>query len=114
MKVVFEKSLAEHTVPKDWKTANVTPIFKGGDRKKPSNYRSISLTSISCKIFEHIISSSILGHLGSQNLLAKEQHGFRIGRSCEAQLTLFVHDILAAGDRHSSRRHIFRLQKGTR
>ena len=69
--------------------------------EKPSNCRPISLTSISCKILEHIIFSSIMGHLDSQNLLAKEQHGFRKGRSCETQLTLFVHDILAAGDRHA-------------
>ena len=64
------------------------------------NYRPISLTSNSCKILKHIIFSSIIGHLESQDLLAKEQNGFRNGRSCETQLTLFVHDIFAAGDRH--------------
>ena len=100
LKIVFEKSLTEHVVPTDWKTANVTPIFKRGDREIPSNYRPISLTSISCKALEHIIVSSIMGHLDSQHLLAKEQHGFRKGRSCETQLALFVHDILDSGDRH--------------
>ena len=89
LKIVFKQSLAEHTVPKAWKAANVTPIFKGGDREKSSNYRPISLTSISCKILEHIILRSIMGHLGSQYLLAKEQHVFRKGRSCETKLILY-------------------------
>ena len=98
LQVVFNKSLTESKVPKDWKVANITPIFKSGDRESPCNYRPISLTSISCKVLEHIIVSSVMRHLDGQNLLIASQHGFRKGRSCETQLALFTHDILVSGE----------------
>jgi hypothetical protein len=98
LQIVFNKSVSEHTVPRVWRVANVTPIFKNGDKEQPSNYRPISLTSIACKFLEHIIVSSIMKHLDSQDLLNKFQHGFRKGRSCETQLALFTHDILLSGD----------------
>ena len=32
----------------DWKKALACPIFKKGDRKDPSNYQPVSLTSVCC------------------------------------------------------------------
>ena len=49
--LIFKASLHQHRL----ETARVTPVFKKGSRKNPANYRPISLTSIPCKIFEHII-----------------------------------------------------------
>jgi hypothetical protein len=36
---IFQTSLDEGTVPKDWRKANIVPIFKKGDKSKPANYR---------------------------------------------------------------------------
>jgi hypothetical protein len=44
----------------DWKLANVSPIFKKGDKSKPANYRPVSLTSVCCKVIEHIIHSHLM------------------------------------------------------
>ena len=46
----------------------------------------LSLTCITCKLFEHIICKHILAHLKDHNILTDLQHGFRSGRSCETQL----------------------------
>ena len=46
----------------------------------------MSLTSVPCKILEHIITSAIAHHLETNNILCPEQHGFRKSRSCETQL----------------------------
>ena len=47
----------------DWLLANIAPVFKKGSRSDPANYRPISLTSVSCKIMEHVLYSQIMNHL---------------------------------------------------
>ncbi len=96
---IFTKSLTESQLPSDWLKANISPVFKKGDRSDTSNYRPISLTCISCKIFEHILHSHIMKHLDDQNILNNLQHGFRARRSCETQLTLTLHDLTHAIDK---------------
>ena len=57
LKLMFRKSLDEEVLPEDWKLANVTAIFKNGDKKKTKkkinnkktkqkteNYRPISMS----------------------------------------------------------------------
>ena len=90
--LLYRASISQGTVPLDWKLANVVPIFKKGSKSCPSNYRPVSLTSICCKILEHIIYSSIWHHLEEHNIICNEQHGFRAGHSCETQLLITIHD----------------------
>jgi hypothetical protein len=86
LELIFKASLATGTVPNDWKQANITPVFKKGERFKPSNYRPVSLTCICSKLLEHIVVSNMMSHFDSHNILADCQHGFRSKRSCETQL----------------------------
>ena len=53
--MIFQASLDQGKIPTAWKQAYISPIFKKGDRHKPSNYRPVSLTSVCCKILEHIV-----------------------------------------------------------
>jgi len=46
LEVLFNKSLTTAQVPSEWRTANVTPIFKKGTKGDPGNYRPVSLTSV--------------------------------------------------------------------
>ena len=59
---IYKKSLREGRLPEEWLSANVTAIFKKGARHEASNYRPISLTSVTCKIFEHVLFSQIMRH----------------------------------------------------
>jgi len=43
--MIFRKSLNTGCVPRDWRSANVTPLFKKGSRHEASNYRPVSLTT---------------------------------------------------------------------
>ena len=98
LKLIFERSLNTGDVPYDWRIANVTPIYKKGERCDPQNYRPISLTSICCKILEHIISSHLMKHLENNNLLYEYQHDLRHNRSCETQLVSFINDLAKSYD----------------
>ena len=58
---IFRRTLEEGKIPSDWKEAAVTPVYKKGSRKDPSNYRPISLTSTCCKVMERLIRKSVSG-----------------------------------------------------
>ena len=91
---LFHRSLASGHVPLDWKHANVTPVFKKGQKYLCSNYRPISLTSVISKVMEHIVCSSLMNHAEYHNILYPLQHGFRPGRSCETQLLKMVNEVV--------------------
>ena len=92
--VLFQKSLDTGELPKDWTDANITPVFKKGDRHAAENYRPVSLTSVLSKTLEHIVCSELHNHFEKNNVLTDVNHGFRKGFSCETQL-LITSDELA-------------------
>jgi len=84
--LIFSKSYSTGTLPSDWKTAQVVPIFKKGSRTDAANYRPISLTSIPCKIMESMIKDKMQQFLDKNNSITEAQHGFVSGRSCLTNL----------------------------
>ena len=83
LRFIFEQSLLTGDLPIDWTRANVAPVFKKGSKLQAVNYRPVSLTCITCKLFEHIICRHVLDHLEQHKILTDLQHGFISGRSCE-------------------------------
>ena len=100
LQVIYSQSLDHGTLPHDWLSANITPVFKKGNRNTPANYRPISLTSISCKVMEHIIFHHIMSHFDSSNILNPLQHGFRPNHSCQTQLVDLIEDIQRSTNDH--------------
>ena len=92
---IFQLSIDTGTLPKDWRSANIAPIFKKGNVHLPENYRPVSLTCVTCKLLEHIICRHMLNHLEKNNILTNLNHGFRSGYSCETQLITTIQDILS-------------------
>ena len=88
--MLFRKSLDTGCVPQDWRTANITPLFKKGKRSHVENYRPVSLTSQICKIVESVIRDELVSHLDKHNLIKDSQHGFRKGYSCASNLLSFL------------------------
>ena len=82
--LLFQASLNQWNTPTTWRKALVVQIFRKGSKSDASNYRPISLTSVLCKLCEHILHSTILTHLASHKILSDAQHGFR-KRSCDTQ-----------------------------
>lgn len=74
----------------------VVPVRKSGGKTKTSKYRPISLTSTTCKIFEHVIYSNIMRHLEKHTIIDDVQHDSRSGASCSTLLVQFYNDLLLA------------------
>ena len=101
LKLLFAKSISEGSVPKIWKDANITPIFKKRSRLQAVNYRPVSLTSIICKLLEGIIRDVFMSFLVKNGLISKDQHGFVEKKACVTNLleTLdFITSRLADGE----------------
>jgi len=72
LSIIHEQSWLTGEVPDDWRIANVTPIYKKGQKEDPRSYRPVSLTSVLGKIMEQFILSVLTGHV-------KDNQGIRPG-----------------------------------
>ena len=98
--IIFNACFSSAILPNKWKTANIVPVFKKGDKSSVTNYRPISLTSLPMKIFEYCIRDLLLEKCDL--LIRDSQHGFRKNRSCLTQLIPYV-DKLAVALNNKSR-----------
>ena len=86
---IINSSLREGKVPKEWKRANIVPIYKSGNKVEPLNYRPVSLTSIVGKLCEIIIKERWVNYLVKEKIITKKQFGLKKGRSCVTNLLSF-------------------------
>ena len=84
--MLFNCSLSLGKLPCEWKNANVSPIFKKGDKELVCNNRPISLTCLLVKVLERLVATHLSFFINSRNLLSDHQFGFRTGSSCTSQL----------------------------
>ena len=98
LKMIFDNIIRTGIFPDQWKEANVTPVHKKKDKQLVANYRPISLLPILAKVFERIVFKNLYNHLLSNNLITKNQSGFRPGDSGTNQLLSLVDDIHKAFD----------------
>ena len=98
--LLYNKTVEHGILPKEWKMAYVSPIYKKGQRNHAENYRPISLTSILCKVIESFVRETVLIHLLNKKLLSTRQYGFISGRSTTIQLLNYLdkcREIIAEG-----------------
>ncbi|KAI3359405.1 hypothetical protein L3Q82_002908 [Scortum barcoo] len=72
------------TVPLEWQTGVVVPLFKKGDRRVCSNYRGITLLSLPGKVYARVLERRIRPIVDPW--IQEEQCGFRPGRGTLDQL----------------------------
>ncbi|KAK4813509.1 hypothetical protein QYF61_009235 [Mycteria americana] len=87
LSILYQQSWLTREVPVDWKLANVTPIYKKGQKEDPGNYCPVSLTSVPGKVMEQIILGAITRHVQDNQVIRPSQHEFMKGRSC---LTILI------------------------
>lgn len=100
--LLFNRLMEKNIVPTDWKEANITPIFKKGEKSNVENYRPVSLTVLFGKVMEKIIKEHIEKFILTAKLIKVSQHGFMKGRSCMSNLLLFQNSVINMIDEGSS------------
>ena len=88
---IINYSLCIGALPREWKLANVLPIFKKGDVNDVINYRPISLLSLVEKVVERVVCNKFYPFV--ENRIYHLQHGFMKGCSTVTQLLAIVHQL---------------------
>jgi len=91
---LFRRSLNSGQICSIFKEAIITPLYKGGDRAKPGNYRPVALTSHVGKCLEKVVRKHLVRFLEENNLMNPSQHGFRGGRSTVSQLIEHIESVI--------------------
>jgi len=90
--ILYHQLFSVSFIPPEWKHAVITPVFKKGLSSSVSNYRPISLTCVTSKIMERIISDQMHSYVLSNGLINEAQHGFLRGLSTTTNLLHCVND----------------------
>ena len=83
---IFNQAIALSSFPDEWKMARVIPLYKGGQRNIPGNYRPISVLPTISKVMERILYNQLDNYLTEFELLSSTQFGFRNSHSTATAL----------------------------
>ena len=73
----ISKCIRKGEFPDKLKTADITPVFKRGDKHEKSNFRPVSILPILSKVYEKCLYKQIENYM--ENILSNFQCGFRKG-----------------------------------
>ena len=73
---LINKSILSGIFPSQLKCAKVFPIFKGGVKSDPTNYRPISILPTVSKIFEKHVNKHLMNYLNKYKLIHENQSSF--------------------------------------
>ena len=89
-------SIVTGIIPETFKIGIVTPVSKGNDKEKLSNYRPISVLSCFSKILEKVMYKRVIKFLDTHDILTENQYGFRAGRSTQQAIIELIDKVSMA------------------
>ena len=95
--LIMQASLDLGRIHFSWKRHWSSRYFRKGNRSAKSSNHPISLTTILCKMCEHIVHCAVIGHLSEHGTLTDSQHGFR-KISCDTQFIRTIHDLVSGSE----------------
>ena len=103
LQILFNESLIESVVPKQWKCASIIPIPKVPSPKTPSDYRPISITSVLSRTLERLVVRLIV-YPALKNppppLSFNDHFAIRPGGSTNSALIYLLHTVTAMLEKH--------------
>lgn len=89
LSTIYQQYWLTRELPSDWKLGDMMPAYEKGWKDDPSNYRSVTLTSVMGKFMEQIILGVITWHMQYNQRIRPSQHRFTKGRCCLTCLVSF-------------------------
>ena len=97
---VLNLSITNGVFPNSMKIAKVLPLFKNGRKNNILNYRPISILPLFSKILERLMYNRLVLFIDKNDILYKNQFGFRTKHSTALALTILVDKITSSFDNH--------------
>ena len=94
LKLFWEESFRLGEIPDAYKVQQITPLHKKGSKTSAAHFRPIVLSPHEIKTFERVMRKKLVEYLESNNIINKNQHGFRKNCSCLSQLLSHCNFIL--------------------
>ena len=92
---IFNKSLNKGTITEPWKTASISPIYKGkGPTDDHGNYRPISVLPHVSKIIEKCVHDQLMSYLKCNNIITEYQSAYLKYHSTQTSLHKVIDDVL--------------------
>ena len=105
---LYNQTWANGQLPENWKHAIILPFLKENkEASDPNSYRPIALTSTLCKLMERLITNRLTWFLETNNLLNKDQTGFRKNRTTADQIMRITNDITSSMNKNEYCMDIF-------
>lgn len=99
---LYNLSLQQGIVPREWKQSHITPVHEGGSTDDPSHYRPIAVVSVVAKVLEKIVATQLSSYLEEHQLLNSHQGAYRHGKGTEDILLVAVDAIVHRMDEKES------------
>ena len=93
MVTLINLSLQTGIIPKSWKKSYVVPIPKISNPKEPKDLRPINMVPLYEKIIETWVHQQLSSYFEDNDLLFKNQFGFRKGKSTEDAIQILLSTI---------------------
>lgn len=93
-------SINQAVVPTKMKKSLLRPVYKKGSHKQIENYRPIAISSSIPKIVEIYVAEKLDSFLEANNIIIKEQYGYRKGKGAIDLLEDFCDNLNRALDNH--------------
>jgi hypothetical protein len=87
---VFQCTGSAESVPIEWRTALLAPIYKGkGELQELSSYRPLSMPTVTCRVWSAVVNKRLVREV--ESILPDTMFGFRPERSCQDSLFILRH-----------------------
>lgn len=90
---LFNRSLAEHSIPSIWKSSIICPVAKKSNPSTNNDYRPVALTSLVMKSFEKLVMAQLRADVGAH--LDPQQFAYQPHRGVDDAVHTLLHGAIA-------------------